>query len=432
MAMSQSAHAYWFSDVSPSGHTLYYTVITGGVKLCVENETYPHYTTPLTGNIIIPSNVQYNGHTYSVIEIDRAFYNCTGITSVTIPSTITKITGSAFWNCSGMTNAIYTGTLTQWCNIWFVSGSDNPAWSSHRLTIEGDSGYLHLVIPDSVTTIRDHAFNYCENLLSIEIGSSVTSIGWGAFTGCTGLANVIIGPNVATIAHVAFGGCPELTNIVSLANPAPTLLADGVFQNMSHDIDVHIPCGSIASYFTGWTYFNNFIEDIEYSITCTSDNTAQGEAYVIQPPTCQDSIAIIYAAAHNGFLFDHWSDNITDNPRSLTLTSDTIFTAFFTEASIDTVIIHDTVYIHDTIYEPNGIDCINAMIIKVYATDGHIVVASVDGNPVPEVMLYDAAGRRLMLQAASRMQECMFTVPSAGIYLVKVGKHPARKVAVIR
>ena len=433
LAMTQSAHAYWFSDVSPSGHTLFYSVVTGGVKVCPENNSIPYYTTPLVGDLIIPSTVQYNGHTYSVIEIDgQAFYNCTGLTSVTLPSSITKIQGSAFYNCSGMTNAIYTGTLTQWCNIWFVSASSNPAWASHHLTIEGDSGSLHLVIPDSVTTIRDHTFNYCENLISVEMGSSVTSIGWGAFTGCTGLNHVTIGPNVATIAHVAFGGCPELADIVSLADTAPTLLADGVFQNMPRDISVHIPCGSIDSYFNEWTYFYNFIEESEYEITCTSDNTEQGEAYVTNPPTCQEPTATIYALAASGFRFDHWSDGDTFNPRSLTLTSDTTLTAYFTEASTDTVIIHDTIYIRDTIYEPNGIDRIDAVMAKVYAADGQIVVTSPDGNPLPEVLLYDAAGRRLEAQAAGRMPAYRFTVPATGVYLVKVGKHPARKVAVIR
>ena len=60
------------------------------------------------------------------------------------------------------------------------------------------------------------------------------------------------------------------------------------------------------------------------------------------------------------------------------------------------------------------------------------MVTSPDGNPLPEVLLYDAAGRRLEAQAAGRMPAYRFTVPATGIYLVKVGKHPARKVAVIR
>ncbi|MGM9807844.1 MAG: leucine-rich repeat protein, partial [Candidatus Onthomorpha sp.] len=49
----------------------------------------------------------YNGTTYSVTSIgDRAFYNCSGLTSVTIPNSITSIGGSAFYECSSLTSIV--------------------------------------------------------------------------------------------------------------------------------------------------------------------------------------------------------------------------------------------------------------------------------------------------------------------------------------
>ena len=60
-----------------------------------------------SGNLIIPSTISYNGTTYSVTSIgDRAFYYCSGLTSVTIPNGVTSIGGSAFYGCNGLTSIV--------------------------------------------------------------------------------------------------------------------------------------------------------------------------------------------------------------------------------------------------------------------------------------------------------------------------------------
>ncbi len=60
-----------------------------------------------SGDLIIPSTISYNGTTYSVTSIgDRAFYYCSGLTSVTIPNGVTSIGGSAFYGCNGLTSVV--------------------------------------------------------------------------------------------------------------------------------------------------------------------------------------------------------------------------------------------------------------------------------------------------------------------------------------
>ena len=91
--MVHTVWAYDFSATSPSGHTLYYEIISGTTNVGVvrpgTTSTYYNY---VSGNVVIPATVTYNGTTYSVTEL-RSIYNfigygafesCDSLTSVTI------------------------------------------------------------------------------------------------------------------------------------------------------------------------------------------------------------------------------------------------------------------------------------------------------------------------------------------------------------
>ena len=103
-----------------------------------------------------------------------AFYNCSGLKSIVIPSNVTTIGDSAFSNCSNLTS---------------------------------------VVIPASVTSIGDQAFYNCSNLTSVVIPDSVTSIGNGAFSNCSNLTSVVIPDSVTSIGNGEFSDCSKLTSI---------------------------------------------------------------------------------------------------------------------------------------------------------------------------------------------------------------------------
>ena len=146
----------------------------------------------------IPASVTYNGTTYSVTSIgDKAFENCSSLTSVTILNSVTSIGNSAFYNCSSLTSVTIPDSVTS-IGYWAFGGC---------------SGLTSVTIPNSVTNIGNHAFHDCTGLTSVTIPNSVTSIGYEAFAYCSSLTSVTIGNSVTSIEEGAFSGCSSLTTM---------------------------------------------------------------------------------------------------------------------------------------------------------------------------------------------------------------------------
>ena len=151
------------------------------------------------------------------------FLGCSGLTSVVIPNSVSKISVSAFSGCSALTSVSIPNSVTSISSSAFQNCHDltsikvesgNPQYDSRdncNAIIETSSytlifGCKNTVIPNSVTSIGDDAFRYCSGLTSITIPNSVTSIGDGAFSGCSGLTSITIPNSVTSIGENAFSG----------------------------------------------------------------------------------------------------------------------------------------------------------------------------------------------------------------------------------
>ena len=163
-----------------------------------KGDYYDMYFVGYLGSVVIPPTVTYNGTTYPVTSIDEiAFYCCEGLTSVDIPSSITKIANFAFGNCPVLTS--------------IVVESGNPRFDSRNncnAIIETASNTLivgckNTTIPNSVTSIGDRAFADCTGLTSIVIPNSVTKIDYEAFYECNGLMDVYC--YIADLSRVSSG-----------------------------------------------------------------------------------------------------------------------------------------------------------------------------------------------------------------------------------
>ena len=153
---------------------------------------------------------------------DYMFSGCSALTSLTLPSSVTKIGNYAFEYCSGLTSMKIPFSVTS------IGGS----------AFKGCSGLTSLVIPSGVTEIGVGAFKGCSGLTSLVIPSGVTKIGGGAFSGCSGLTSLVIPSGVTEIDGGAFSGCSGLT---SMKIPSGvTEIGDYAFENCSGLTSIYV------------------------------------------------------------------------------------------------------------------------------------------------------------------------------------------------
>ena len=154
---------------------------------------------------------------------DYAFYGCSGLTSLTLPSSVTKIGCYALSNCIGLTS---------------------------------------LTLPSSVTEIGEHAFLNCRGLTNFTIPSGVTSIGTSAFFCCYGLISLTIPSSVTAIGSQAFKHCSGLTSIYAYMEKLPETGSNLFLGCDEKNCTVYVPKGTGDAYFRSaeFGYFYNIVE----------------------------------------------------------------------------------------------------------------------------------------------------------------------------
>ena len=166
---------------------------------------------------------------------DYVFNGCSGLTSLTLPSSVTKIGCYALSNCIGLTS---------------------------------------LTLPSSVTEIGEGAFLNCRGLTNFTIPSGVTSIGHGAFFCCYGLISLTIPSSVTAIGSRAFNDCSGLTSIYAYKEKLPETGSNLFLGCDEKKCTVYVPKGTYDDYFVSeFGFFSHIVEFDATGIDKTTTST---------------------------------------------------------------------------------------------------------------------------------------------------------------
>ncbi|MBR5983236.1 MAG: leucine-rich repeat domain-containing protein [Bacteroidales bacterium] len=239
------------------------------------------------------ATVNFGEHVKIIPE--KAFYNCSELTEMRLPDSVTNIGAQAFSGCSSL-----TGTL---------------------------------IIPDSVKYIGDAAFNRCSGFTGeLVLPNSVKIIGMYAFCNCGGITSVTLGNSIDSIKYEAFYNCDSITDIYSLSITPPFAGPNLVSNSLYQTVNVWVPCATIDSYrsINQWNRFANIRSEqtTHYNIEVETDDANMGDVTGAGSFTC-DTEVVLVATPNDGYRFVSWNDGNEDNPRTIVVAGDSTFTASF-------------------------------------------------------------------------------------------------------
>ena len=205
----------------------------------------------------------------------------------------------------------YKGTLLEDTSIVVKDGTSG--FSDYAFV--DCTGLKSIEIPNSVTRIGSYTFSNCTGLTSIKIPDSITSVGNSAFSGCVNIESIYISSSIESIGNQAFAGCNNIFEITMGARKVIECSED-VFSNTAYNnAMLYVPAGRKSFYEKVLPWSNFIIEEMptpEYTVTYMVD----GEFYKIQSIKYGDAIPLIDIPVKEGHTFSGWSEAPATMPAS--------------------------------------------------------------------------------------------------------------------
>ena len=195
----------------------------------------------------------FNGTALATIGTSL-FEQCSALTTITIPSSVTTINSRAFYQCSALLNITIPSSVNSIGNYAFQQCSqlESVTFNGTALTTINTqvfyqcSALTTITIPSSVSSIGGNAFYQCTQLASVTLsGTTLTSIGQTAFKQCSALRTITIPTSVNSIGAGAFQECSLLASVTFNGN-AFTSIGIFTFQQCSALTSIIIP-SSVSS-----------------------------------------------------------------------------------------------------------------------------------------------------------------------------------------
>ncbi len=253
----------------------------------------------------MPANTHIDIKEGTVKICEGAFSNCSNLNSITIPSSVTEIGMNAFSACSSLVSINVDENNLKYTSI------DGVLYDKNVTTlICCPKAKDYITIADSVITIDDNALENCIKLNSVTIPATVTAMGSNTFYNCSSLDTITCFASIP----------PSAYNLFSYYN-----------SEIYKKCLLFVPENSLVDYknHNEWKKFIN-IQGMkeEYTIKGIVIDEDMG---------CIDGSGVykhgvkntIEAKPNKGYYFVGWDDGITDNPRVITVTHDSTFTAIF-------------------------------------------------------------------------------------------------------
>ena len=284
-----------------------------------------------------------------------AFYNCTGLIDINIPARKVKEAGEsvtypyirkkAFYNVPNIT---YPLTIDE---TRPPSGYKDGGWG---ITIDRINcpveGYLVFTKDSEKKVIKLCSTSARGSIVVPDGVTEILSSSQGGFYSCSLITALVLPESLMNCGSRCFSDCSSLTSLVSKNTTPPnvnhyeSIASMYAFIGVDKTIPVYVPEASIDAYkkADGWSQFTNYKawskEDEEQISKCTLTLTVNDPAMgsVKGAGTFDGGSDVqIEATANEGYIFVQWSDNVTENPRTLKLTSDLTLTAIFRDKNAD-------------------------------------------------------------------------------------------------
>lgn len=338
---AQTRLPYDFTEVVPSGQTLYFTVtdeankkvkivnqsggrsISGNVTNGYSQENYKP-----SGDLVIPSSITHEGENYTITEIDTlAFYSCYKITSLTIQEGVEIIRGGAFDYCTGLKGTLF---LPQSC-----TAIEMNAFRDCTGITEVDLGGLK--------NLALYVFLYCP--ITKISGPNIEVTEQRAFQ-LTQLTEIELGENLTFVSNSSFADCPKLQSVTLYATTPPAVrlyesyaypsTSWSYFSNIG-SVTLYVPYSEDHSVLEAykaaecWKLFGTIEEmPAKYTITTSVAAGSEGWGNVSGAGKYEANASVtLKAVPVVHYRFKEWQDGNTDNPRTITVTGDATYTASF-------------------------------------------------------------------------------------------------------